>query len=449
MQKDDNPQLCSMSDDVLESEIRGLAARVAAAMCRFLLAVAEYDRRRGWARWECHDLAGWLSWKCGISPVTAREYGRVSQALAVLPRVRERFAAGALSYSQVRAMTRCATAETEAMLVELATVSTAAQLETICRAYRRSAPAAADQAGRNDARRFLRFAYNEDGCLVGSFCLPPEAGAVLESTIAAAVDRDAVATADADGARDSYAAVQADRLIELLTAGHQAVVDGSVDDDDTRFLVTVITERSALASTPDADPGGPDGEATECRIEGGPGLAGATARRIACDATVVAISEDGEGRVVDAGRRTRVIGRRLRRALRRRDPHCRFPGCPHRIVQGHHVWHWADGGPTNLDNLVHLCPRHHRRLHEGGYRLRRRPDGGLEFIHPHGWVIPHICPPPHPGLSQQDWPDPPAYDNAWDGTRLDLPTVIEGLLHLDQTGPASAEAPPDLLAEVG
>jgi hypothetical protein len=442
MQTDDNPQFASLSDEVLESEIRGLAARVAAAMCRFLMAVAEYDRRRAWERWECRDLAGWLSWKCGISPVTAREYGRVSQALAVLPLVRERFAAGALSYSQVRAITRCATPETEATLVELAGVSTAAQLESICRAYRRSAPAAADQAGRNDARRFLRFAYNDDGCVVGSFCLPPEAGAVMESTIAAAVDREAIATADADGARDPYAAVQADALVELLTAGHQALADGSLDDEDTRFLVTVITERSALSTTSDAE----SSEAGECRIAEGPGLAGATARRMACDATVVAVTEDGEGRVLDAGRRTRVIGRRLRRALRRRDPHCRFPGCSHRVVQGHHVRHWADGGPTNLDNLVHLCPRHHHRLHEGGYRLRRRPGGELEFIHPQGWVIPQVCPPPDPGLSHLDWPDPVAYDNGWDGTRLDLPTVIEGLLHLDQTPPASAEAPPGLLA---
>jgi Domain of unknown function (DUF222)/HNH endonuclease len=432
MQNDDDAQLIWLSDDVLESEICGLAARVAAAMCRFLVAVAEFDRRQGWARWECHDLAGWLSWKCGISPVTAREYGRVAQALAGLPLVAERFAAGGLSYSQVRAITRCATAETEVALVELAGVSTAAQLEAICRAYRRSSPAAEDQAERNDARRCLRFAYNEEGCLVGSFCLPAEAGAVLESVIAAAVDRDAIATADADGARDPFSAVQADRLVELLAAGHQALADGSVDDEDTRFLVTVVTERSALSP-----PAGDSSEVGECRIVEGPALAGSTARRMACDATVVAVTEDGEGGVLDAGRRTRVIGRRLRRALRRRDPHCRFPGCQHRRVQGHHVWHWADGGPTSLDNLVHLCPRHHRRLHEGGYQLRRRPDGPLEFIHPQGWVIPQICPPPQPGLSQLEWPDPPTYHSGWDGTRLDLPTIIEGLLHLDHTAATS------------
>src|ERR1700722_17225166 len=111
-----------MSDEVLESEIRGLSARVAAATCRFLLAVAEYDRRQAWQAWECHDMAGWLAWKCGISPVTAREQVRVARALARLPVLRDRFAAGQVSYSQTRAITRAATAETEAQLVELAAV---------------------------------------------------------------------------------------------------------------------------------------------------------------------------------------------------------------------------------------------------------------------------------------------------------------------------------------
>jgi hypothetical protein len=101
------------SDDQLESELCGLAGQVAAMTCRFLLAVAEYDRRRGWKVWECHDMAMWLSWKCGISPVTARQHVRVARALERFPLLRERFARGGLSYSQVRAASTWASSSTD------------------------------------------------------------------------------------------------------------------------------------------------------------------------------------------------------------------------------------------------------------------------------------------------------------------------------------------------
>ncbi len=414
-----------MSDDVLESEIRGLAARVAASMCRFLLAVAEYDRRRGWERWECHDMGSWLAWKCGISPVTAREYGRVGQALTRLPRVRERFSAGALSYSQVRAICRCVTPASEEMLVELASCSTAAQLERITRAYRRCSPAAADEEHRRHAGRFLRFSYDDEGCLVGSFRLPAESGALLAGAIHTAVEHRAVEEAEAEGARDPFAAVQADALVELVTAGHGATLDGFADDD-SQFLVTIVTEKTVLTG------GGIAGDGQECHIEDGPGLADETARRIACDATLVEITDTPDGRILDVGRRTRVISRRMRRALRRRDPHCRYPGCEHRIVQGHHIQHWADGGPTDLSNLVHLCPRHHHQLHEGGFRIRTGPDGGVEFVHRFGRTIPESCPVPDLREASLGWDEPAPYRDGWDGTRLDLPTVVEGLLLADQ-----------------
>jgi hypothetical protein len=440
--------LASMSDDVLESELRGLSARVAAAMCRFLLAVAEYDRRRGWERWECHDMAGWLSWKCGISPVTARQYSRVSRSLQKLPLLRSRFASGGLSYSQVRAISRVATAATEAALVELAEESTAAQLEQIIRAYRRSSKAADDQGARRHAGRYLRFSYDDDGCLVGTFRLAADSGAALAAALQAAVDRPAVDDADADGARDPHAAAQADALVEMITAGHTARLDNH-GADDSRYLVTIIAERAALTAEPPADGGsGSDAVSTAgrtgsalCHIESGPALAGETARRIACDATIVDITESPDGTVLDVGRRTRKINRRLRRALQHRDHHCQYPGCDRRRVEGHHVQHWIDGGHTNLDNLISLCPRHHHRLHEGGFRIRPNPDGRPEFIHPHGWTI-TTATAPTPPQSHLNWADPHPYRDGWDGTRLDLNTIIEGLLAADQQATHdSAESP--------
>ncbi|MBW8826401.1 MAG: DUF222 domain-containing protein, partial [Acidobacteria bacterium] len=119
-----------MTDDMplerLEAEITTLAAHLAAGTCRWLLLVAEFDRRRGWESWECRSTAEWLSWKCGIAYRTARDQLRVAQALTGLPQLTAAFGRGEVSYSQVRAITRVATVETEGALVDLAKASTAA-----------------------------------------------------------------------------------------------------------------------------------------------------------------------------------------------------------------------------------------------------------------------------------------------------------------------------------
>jgi hypothetical protein len=103
---------------------------------------------------------------------------------------------------------------------------------------------------------------------------------------------------------------------------------------------------------------------------------------------------DPEGRLVEVRARTRTIPPALRRALQHRDRGCRFPGCGVRFGQGHHIRHWARGGPTTLSNLATLCRRHHRAVHEEGYAVERLPDGELEFRHPRGWVIPEVPPAP-------------------------------------------------------
>ena len=100
-------------------------------------------------------------------------------------------------------------------------------------------------------------------------------------------------------------------------------------------------------------------------------------RRIACDAEIIPMILDGPGGSADAGCSRRTVPLRLRRLLVARDRHCRWPGChePPSRCDAHHVWHWIDGGPTNLDNLVLLCHRHHHFLHQHGYRMVPQPDG--------------------------------------------------------------------------
>ncbi|TVS18854.1 MAG: HNH endonuclease, partial [Gammaproteobacteria bacterium] len=88
----------------------------------------------------------------------------------------------------------------------------------------------------------------------------------------------------------------------------------------------------------------------------------------------------------------------LRRALKRRDGGCRFPGCTHtKFVDGHHIEHWADGGATRLDNLVSVCRHHHRLVHEGGYTVVKR-DADFLFFRADGVQVPEINDQLQPGM---------------------------------------------------
>jgi len=104
----------------LEAQLCELAGHLAAATCRFLVLLGDFDARRGWADWEMSSCAAWLSWKCQMSSGTARATRTCSRALRDLPVIRAEFAAGRLSYAKVRALTRIATPATEAGLAEIA-----------------------------------------------------------------------------------------------------------------------------------------------------------------------------------------------------------------------------------------------------------------------------------------------------------------------------------------
>jgi hypothetical protein len=168
-------QAASSPLERLEAEITTQAGHLAAAECRWLLAVAEYDRREGWGQWGCWSCAMWLGWKCGLSRRAAQEKVRVARALSDLPLVTEAFARGELSYSQVRALTRVAEPSTEAGLMEIARNGTVAQLERVVAGMR----TCIRRAGETDAtnvrheRRYISYRYDDDGSLVGSFRLTP------------------------------------------------------------------------------------------------------------------------------------------------------------------------------------------------------------------------------------------------------------------------------------
>jgi hypothetical protein len=177
---------------------------------------------------------------------------------------------------------------------------------------------------------------------------------------------------------------QADALALLAeTALHQGLDPGAPGE---RYQVVVHVDAQALAEP--AQPG-------QSVMEDGARVSAETSRRLACDASRVVMRHEDDGRLVEIGARTRTIPPALRRALHHRDRGCRFPGCGVRFGQGHHLRHWAHGGPTTLSNLALLCRRHHRAVHEEGYQVARGLDGALRFRRPDGHPLPE-APPPAP-----------------------------------------------------
>src|SRR5438105_4813205 len=165
------------------------------------------------------------------------------------------------------------------------------------------------------------------------------------------------------------------------TALHHGIDPGAPGE---RYQVVVHVDAPVLA---DADAPG------QSLLDDGPHVSAETSQRLACDASRVVMRHDPDGRILEVGARTRTIPPALRRALRHRDRGCRFPGCGLRFGQGHHIRHWAHGGPTTLSNLALLCRRHHRAVHEEGYGVERPPDGELRFRRPDGRILPESPPP--------------------------------------------------------
>jgi hypothetical protein len=188
--------------------------------------------------------------------------------------------------------------------------------------------------------------------------------------------------------------------------------------------------------------------AGRCEIESGPSLSAETARRLSCDASLVSLVEDESGRPLDVGRKTRSIPPAIRRALRSRDACCRFPGCTHtRLLDGHHIRHWAHGGETKLSNLVMLCRFHHRQVHEGRIDVRMLDDGAMRFTGTLGQPLEAavITAGDPDELVRRHRSEGPAIDAAtavtrWCGERLDYDMAVDGLLLQQQRGRGDVSA---------
>lgn len=350
----------------LADEITTLYAHINAATYRLLELIARFDEQGLFATYDAVSTAHWLNWACGIGLAAGREKVRVARALQALPVISAAFRSGGLSYSKVRAITRVATPACEATLLDMARHATAAQTERIVRNYRiaMSLNASGCQVAPD---RALTCYWDEYGCLAIRGRLAPEQGALFLQALERTVD-ELSSQNDPRPVHEQVedypiAARRADALVVLSERELQAAQRGGSTAD--RFQVTVSVSAETLAA--DDEPG-----REPPAIDGGPVISAERARRLCCDGSVVPILEGASGEILSIGRRSRTVPPALRRALKRRDGGCRFPGCDQRHwVDAHHVLHWAHGGETKLNNLVLLCRRHHAAVHEGGYHIRK------------------------------------------------------------------------------
>ena len=468
----------------LGDRIAELSARIQAATYELLVLIREFDARTGWSG--CTSCAHWLSWRTGLAPGAAREHVRVARALGNLPKLSDAMRRGVVSYSKVRAVTRVATPETEQTLLDVALCGTAAHVEQIVRGWRRvDRTAEQTEERRRHQARSLRTWVDDDGMVVVQGRLTPEVGAVLRRALEAACDEararretasDTGAAAAADAAGPDVMAIEkqlaatfAQRQADAIGTVAECALAGGLDRGTAgdRYQVVVHVDAGALAEAPDvpagtsastvfdAEPtkdaqyvpaGTPapahasagEGGQTVLEEAGGIHVSAETARRLACDAATVKMQHGPGGKILDVGRRTRTISPALRRALAARDRQCRFPGCQNRRCDAHHIRHWADGGATKVDNLVLLCRRHHRIVHEEGFRITLDASGNVQFVRPDGRPFPTAPPPPlwagtplAPVTDRLDQDgvviDAQTATPAWRGERVDIGWAV-GLL---------------------
>jgi hypothetical protein len=349
--------------------------------------LVEVDRRGTWALDGHLSLVSWLSSRLRLGSGRAARHVRLARALHAMPATREALGSGELSNeaAELLVSAREAAPETferaEATLVDAATALSPRDLRSAIAYWRQAADSeqARERARRAYEGRRLHVSPMLDGIVRIDGELDPEAGQTVITALRSVQD----AWAKEGDDTDTRTAPQrrADALTELCRAWLDRSDRPAVGGERPHVIVTVDLQSlvGRLGRT--------------CELEDVGPIAPEAARRLACDARVTRVIVGPSSQPLDVGRTTPVVPAGLRRALVVRDRGCRFPGCgrPPGWCDAHHVRHWADGGPTTVGNLVLLCRRHHRAVHED-VRLRML-DGRPSFARSDGRPLEDRAPP--------------------------------------------------------
>jgi hypothetical protein len=361
------------------AQLQRISELVEAKRLRWL---ADQDRRASHRRDGYLSTAAWLADRFQVGAGSARRQLQLAQALEQMPRVRERFLSGGVSSSAVQTLAEAHRehpaefAAGEETLVDAATGSPVEELRRVVsdwiQAVDEQCP---DRSEILHGRRRLDVCPTPTRMVRVDGELDPEGGEALLTALQAIVDAELRAGTGTDVRTPAQR--RADALCELAHRYLRSPDRPTVGGERPHVTLTVgIETLRAAGKTP--VPG-------RCELDHTGAVPVETARRLACDASILPVVMAGRSLPLDVGRRTSVVPSGLHRAVELRDGGCRFPRCtrPHSWCDPHHIRHWADGGKTALDNLVLLCRPHHTLVHEGGFGLKmvegkpmfRRPDG--------------------------------------------------------------------------
>jgi len=362
---DEAATVALLSDDLVTAGLQALR-KVAAhieAVGSLLLAEAE---KRGIPAVEGYgSTTAWLVAESGDPPGVCRSRVRTARHLRHMPATRSAFLAGEVGESRVRLLVEArdtnsvAFERDEEMLITQARTLDARSFPRAIAYWRRLADheghfADADRAFQ---RRHLHASVSWDGIVRLDGNLDPESGATVITALRSFTDPARFDVAD----RRTPAQRRADALVEICRRYLDQADRPTVGGERPHLTITASLEslEGKAGHTCEVDPTGV--------------ITPEAARRLACDARVSRIITDGASQPLDIGRATRTIPPAMRRALNTRDGGCTHTGCgiPAAWCDAHHIQHWADGGPTSLDNLRLLCRRHHRAAHDHAPYPRR------------------------------------------------------------------------------
>jgi hypothetical protein len=400
---------------VLFEELAELSGQRNAIDGRIVDIVAEIDRDGLCGMTGARSVSALVAWKTGCSPANAHTITTVASRIDEFPRCVQDLRDGRLSLDQVGVLAERAGAGSDDHYLELARVATVTQLRTAVKLEPRPEPK--PEPWREQRPSITKNSDEQGSCW--RIKLAPLDAAKFDAALAS--HRDALITqwkADhgaGEGTSDQRPPLPgtAEAFMRLVEAGWDAEAARRPHAQHTTVVVHVDVERRAAA------------------LHLGPLLSDAERQYLTCDATCEVWFERG-GEVIGAGRATRQISRRLRRVLEHRDRTCVVAGCgATRGLHAHHLQHWEEGGPTELDNLVLVCPYHHR-LHHRGLITITGPAGAVVVTDDDGRVLspgslarpptgpPRAVPPcPGPLGERADWwwytpfePKPPPTDQV-------------------------------------
>jgi hypothetical protein len=353
-----------LTNDERRQRLREKAHIIDLQILSFAREAAEFAATDAWDEEGSTSPIDWLRFNCHLTSTVAADRIAVGEAMNRLPDSVEAMAAREIGFAHLKDMARTAEAVGsrfgEAKLLAKARENSPGKFHYICQHYRHAADRKrfeAEQAELVEIRK-LTISTCEDGVVLVNGVLDPVGGAVFRTTIGSLSRKSG---ADDDRTLEQR---QADGLVDLASGG-----GSQAQLQVTSSIETLLGLAGAAAAE------------TEFSLP----ISSTTVGRLACDSGIARILLDSESQVIDVGRSKRVVSGPGRRALAARDGHCVWPrGCdrPASRSAAHHLVHWLFGGTSDLDNLVLLCHRHHRMVHEGNWQIVRGDDGRMLTIPP-------------------------------------------------------------------